>query len=89
MKIIPTPERFVGHLRAKLRAIRAESKTKNSELAEAVDVSESTVSGWLTGSGGVPRIDQLYLLVSRMGYDLSSIILSATNAASQAASRGE
>lgn len=73
-KFQPPVDAFLGRLRAELRSRRAITDSKNQDLARALGVSASTVSGWFTGSGKPPRIHRLYQLAKEMDADLGVLI---------------
>ena len=81
VEITPSEALFMGCLRAELRAARGRGDASNAALAATLDVSPSTVSGWLTGSGEPPRISQLYRLTVAMGADIQLLIRRAMESA--------
>lgn len=75
-----TTTKFLEALQAEMRKARVVSDRKNGELAAAMGMSPSTLSGWFRGSGTPPRIDDLYELARQMGLPLSELIRNAEEA---------
>lgn len=75
-----TPSAFTRHIAGSLRAGRARTQVKASDLAELVDVSTSQLYKMFAGEKPI-TLDQLLLLCLRLGLDVNTVIREAREAA--------
>ena len=87
MSKTPSTDLHLGCLRAELRAARGRDGRTNADIADALNIPPSTLSGWLTGSAPPPRLAQLFDLCRELDTTVAEVATAANQQATKMAGR--